>query len=67
VAEYEGRRVLLGISPGRIDYLCGLDTEGSGSGGGFSDALSEATSGALPAPGGVQTGESVKDGKQEGK
>jgi flagellar protein FliO/FliZ len=67
VAEYEGRRVLLGISPGRIDYLCGLDTEGSGSGGGFSDALSEATSGALSAPEGARKDGSLIEGKQEGK
>jgi hypothetical protein len=28
VAEYEGRRMLLGVCPGRIDYLCPLDGEG---------------------------------------
>jgi len=63
VAEYEGRRVLLGISPGRIDYLCGLDGDGGGQGGGFSEALSEATSGALPLPKGNQKDEAVKEGK----
>lgn len=25
VAEYEGRRMMLGVCPGRIDYLCPLD------------------------------------------
>jgi flagellar protein FliO/FliZ len=63
VAEYEGRRVLLGISPGRIDYLCGLDGEGAGHGGAFSEALSDATSGALPTPKGEHKDEAVKEGK----
>lgn len=63
VAEYEGRRVLLGISPGRIDYLCGLDGEGSGQGGGFSDALSDATSGTLPTLKDEHTDAAVKEGK----
>lgn len=27
VAEYEGRRMLLGVCPGRIDYLCPLESE----------------------------------------
>lgn len=63
VAEYEGRRVLLGISPGRIDYLCGLDGDGAGQGGGFSEALSEATSGALPSPKSDWKDEAVKEGK----
>jgi flagellar protein FliO/FliZ len=67
VAEYEGRRVLLGISPQRIDYLCGLDTEGSGSGGGFSEALSDATSGTPPPLGGGRQDEALNGGKQEGK
>lgn len=44
VAEYEGRRMLLGISPGRIEYLCGLDSEGSVGEPGFSEALSGASS-----------------------
>jgi hypothetical protein len=44
VVEYEGRRVLLGISPGRIDYLCGLDSEASDHSSGFSQALSDVTS-----------------------
>jgi flagellar biogenesis protein FliO len=43
VVEYEGRRVLLGISPGRIDFLCGLDGDASGNGPVFSEALSAAT------------------------
>ena len=63
VAEYEGRRVLLGISPGRIDYLCGLDGEGSGQGGGFSEALSAATSASLPLPTGEHKDEAAKEGK----
>ena len=63
VAEYEGRRVLLGISPGRIDYLCGLDGEGSGQGGGFSEALADASSGALPLPQGEHKDAAVKEGK----
>jgi flagellar biogenesis protein FliO len=50
VVEYEGRRVLLGISPGRIDYLCGLDSETSEPSQGFSQALSDVTASApLPA------------------
>ncbi len=44
VAEYEGKRVLLGISPGRIDYLCGLEGDQNGHGSVFSEALSAATS-----------------------
>ena len=63
VAEYEGRRVLLGISPGRIDFLCGLDGDGAGQGGGFSEALSDATSGALPLSRAEQKDEPVKEGK----
>jgi flagellar protein FliO/FliZ len=63
VAEYEGRRVLLGISPGRIDYLCGLDGEGSGQSDGFSEALSDASSGALPPPQGEHKDAAVKEGK----
>ena len=63
VAEYEGRRVLLGISPGRIDYLCGLDGEGSGQGGGFSEVLSDASSGALPLPQGAHKDAALKEGK----
>lgn len=27
VAEYEGRRMMLGVCPGRIDYLCPLDSD----------------------------------------
>ncbi|MEI6714537.1 MAG: flagellar biosynthetic protein FliO [Verrucomicrobiota bacterium] len=27
VAEYEGRRMLIGVCPGRIDYLCPLDSD----------------------------------------
>jgi flagellar protein FliO/FliZ len=30
VAEYEGKKMLLGISPGRIDYLCNLGDEPDG-------------------------------------
>lgn len=29
VAEYQGRRILLGVCPGRIDYLCGLESDHS--------------------------------------
>jgi hypothetical protein len=32
VAQYEGRRMLLGVCPGRIDYLCPLDWEGEAGG-----------------------------------
>ncbi len=46
VVEYEGRKVLLGISPGRIDYLCALEGDGLGSAG-FTEALSDASRGAL--------------------
>ncbi len=46
VVEYEGRRVLLGISPGRIDYLCGLDPEASEHSQGFSQTLSDVSSSA---------------------
>jgi flagellar biogenesis protein FliO len=28
VAEYEGRKLLLGVCPGRIDFLCRLDEAG---------------------------------------
>jgi flagellar biogenesis protein FliO len=47
VVEYEGRRVLLGISPGRIDYLCALEGDGIGPVG-FTEALSDASKVALP-------------------
>ncbi len=63
VAEYEGRRVLLGISPARIDYLCSLDGDGGGQSGGFSEALSDATSVALPQSKGEQKDEPLKEGK----
>lgn len=46
VVEYEGRRVLLGISPGRIDYLCGLDSEASVHSQGFAQTLSDVGSSA---------------------
>jgi flagellar protein FliO/FliZ len=63
VVEYDGRRVLVGISPGRIDYLCGLDAEGAGQGVGFSEALSDATSGALPPPQNQSKDEAEKEVK----
>ena len=63
VAEYEGRRVLLGISPGRIDYLCGLDNEGVLPGVGFSDALSDASSGPPPQSRGDLKDLGVKEGR----
>ena len=30
VAEYDGKKMLLGVCPGRIDYLCPLDFGGEG-------------------------------------
>jgi flagellar protein FliO/FliZ len=63
VAEYEGRRVLLGISPARIDYLCGLDGDGGGHADGFSEALSDATAGKLPEAKEGQKVEPLKEGK----
>lgn len=30
VAEYEGSKMLLGVCPGRIDYLCPLGGDGEG-------------------------------------
>jgi flagellar biogenesis protein FliO len=30
VVEYEGRKMLLGVCPGRIDYLCPLEDRGGG-------------------------------------
>lgn len=63
VAEYEGRRVLLGISPARIDYLCSLDGDGGGQSGGFSEALLDATAGPLPHSKGAHVDEPIKEGK----
>lgn len=40
VAEYEGRRFLLGVCPGSIEYLSGLDAEGASPGGSFQEILS---------------------------
>jgi flagellar protein FliO/FliZ len=40
VAEYEGRRFLLGVCPGRIEYLSGLDADGVSPGGSFQEILS---------------------------
>jgi hypothetical protein len=61
VAEYEGRKVLLGISPGRIDYLCGLAGGDEVRDSGFSAALMDAT-----ALGASQTVPPAKDSpKQE--
>ncbi len=45
VAEYEGRRMLLGVSPARIDYLSALEGE-SPTAGDFSAVLSSETTGA---------------------
>jgi flagellar biogenesis protein FliO len=56
VAEYEGRKMLLGISQGRIDYLCGLAGVDEGREAGFSAALSEAAAHCPP-----QTSSQVKD------
>lgn len=39
VAEYEGRRFLLGVCPGRIDYLSGLDSDAVPPGGSFQELL----------------------------
>jgi len=63
VAEYEGRRVLLGISPARIDYLCGLDGDGGGQADGFSEVLSDAAGGKLPQSREGQKVEPLKEGK----
>jgi len=40
VAEYEGRRFLLGVCPGRIEYLSGLDADSVSPGGSFQEILS---------------------------
>lgn len=40
VAEYEGRRFLLGVCPGSIEYLSGLDAEGGSPEGSFQEILS---------------------------
>ncbi len=39
VAEYEGRRFLLGVCPGRIEYLSGLDSDVAPPGGSFQELL----------------------------
>ena len=39
VAEYEGRRFLLGVCPGRIDYLSGLDSDPAPPAGSFQELL----------------------------
>jgi flagellar protein FliO/FliZ len=40
VASYEGRRFLLGVCPGSIEYLSGLDAEGVAPAGSFQELLS---------------------------
>ncbi len=40
VAEYEGRKMLIGVCPGRIEYLCNLGG-GDEDGGRFSSLLPE--------------------------
>ncbi len=40
VAEYEGRRFLLGVCPGSIEYLSGLDADGVSPAGSFQEILS---------------------------
>jgi flagellar biogenesis protein FliO len=42
VASYEGRRFLLGVCPGSIEYLSGLDAEGSAPAGSFQELLASA-------------------------
>ena len=42
VASYEGRRFLLGVCPGSIEYLSGLDTEGLTPSGSFQELLAAA-------------------------
>jgi hypothetical protein len=42
--------VLLGISPGRIDFLCGLECAQTAHGLAFSEALSDATAGGFSPP-----------------
>ncbi len=39
VAEYDGRRFLLGVCPGSIEYLSGLDSEGTAPAGSFQELL----------------------------
>jgi len=40
VASYEGRRFLLGVCPGSIEYLSGLDPEPLSPAGSFQELLS---------------------------
>jgi flagellar biogenesis protein FliO len=47
VAEYEGRRFLLGVCPGRIDYLSGLDSDPAPPAGSFQELL-QPTTGSRP-------------------
>lgn len=42
VASYEGRRFLLGVCPGSIEYLSGLDAEGATPAGSFQELLAAA-------------------------
>ncbi len=42
VASYEGRRFLLGVCPGSIEYLSGLDTEALTPSGSFQELLAAA-------------------------
>lgn len=63
VAEYDGRRMLLGISPGRIEYLCGLDSEAATGEAGFSDALSAANLGGPGRSDSANKDEALKEGR----
>ncbi len=50
VAEYEGRRFLLGVCPGRIDYLSGLDSDTAPPAGSFQELLQPTTGGKPETP-----------------
>ena len=69
VAQYEGRRMLLGVCPGRIDYLCPLDWEESGAEGAlgqmrFPRVEEEQESGTDERP--LKNEKNEKNGKGEG-
>ena len=55
VAEYEGRKFLLGVCPGRIDYLCRLDDAG----GDFQSVMERGFSGEPSEVRGGKAGEEV--------
>lgn len=55
VAEYEGRKFLLGVCPGRIDFLCRLDESGED----FNSVLAQRVKLEGGEAGGVKVGEEV--------